>query len=95
MQQDIFGNVIPETISIKEASNIASVSEATVRNWIKTGYLKKYNGKIIKESFNKLLQEVIGKEKLTSRANKLKKDNHNSEELKRWVDRQLSEKKRT
>ncbi len=92
MQKDSFGNIIPETISIKEASNIASVSEATIRNWIKTNYLKKYNGKIIKESFDKVLEEVIGKEKLTSRANKLKKDSHNNEELKKWAEIQLSDK---
>ena len=45
MQKDIFGNIIPETISIKKAANIASVSEATIRNWIKTNYLEKYRAK--------------------------------------------------
>ena len=92
MQKDTLGN-IDETISIKDAASLASVSEATIRNWIKTGYLKKSNGKITKESFDKVLREVIGKEKLTSRANKLKKDNHNTEKLKKWLDRELSEKK--
>ena len=89
MQKDIFGNTVPEIISIKEASDIASVSEATIRNWIKANYLKKHNGGIIRESFKEVLQNVIGKEKLTSRANKLKKDKHDNEELKKWVEAQL------
>lgn len=91
IQKDIFGNIIPATISIKEASGLASVSEATIRNWIKTGYLQKYNGKIVKESLDTVLSEVIGKEKLTSRANKLKKDSHDKEALKNWIHKQLSD----
>ncbi len=94
MQKDIFGNIIPETISIKEASHIASVSEATIRNWVKTKYLEKYNnGKIVKKSLDKLLSEVIGKEKLTARANKSRKDHHDNNELKKWIDNQLSNQK--
>lgn len=94
MQNNFLENKRTQTISIKQASQIASVSEATIRNWIKTNYLKKYgSGKIIKESFDKLLSEVIGKEKLIARANKSKKDHHNKAELKKWLDTQLSDEK--
>ena len=94
MQKDLFGNIIQETISIKEVSNIVSVSEATIRNWIKTGYLEKYsNGRITKESLDKFLSEIAGKEKLVARANKSRKDSHDNEELKIWIDTQLKNKK--
>ncbi len=93
MQKDIFGNIIPETISIKDAADLASVSTATIRNWIKTNYLTKCNdGKITRESLDKLLSEIVGKEKLTARANKLKKDYHDNDKLKKWVEDQLSDK---
>ena len=63
-------------ISIKELSNQYIISEATIRNWIKSGYFKVIKNKYIeKESFNTFLKNVVGKEKLTSRANKLYKNN--------------------
>jgi len=64
-------------IKIAKATKLANVSTATIRNWIKTGYLTKINaGLISKKSFDKFMQEVAGKEKLNSRSNKLLKDSH-------------------
>ncbi len=59
-------------VSIKEASSIFGVSEATVYNWIKTGYLKKESGLIPYEHINSLLQNINNGtlNKLRSRANK-------------------------
>lgn len=63
-------------MSIKEAAKAAQVSVATIRNWIKTGYLTAYKNKYIdKDSLNIFLKDIAGKEKLVARANKLLKDN--------------------
>jgi len=56
------------------------VSEATIRNWIKLGYLQKVDDYISYESIQNLYK-LIGTEKLTKRANKLKKDNFDYEEV--------------
>ncbi len=75
-----------ENISLIDAANIANVSVATIRNWIKAGYLSKTGkGVIAAESLDKFLKEVAGNEKLKSRANKLNKDKHNHAELRKWV----------
>ena len=66
-------------------ANVASelqVSEASVRNWIKTGYLERTGqGKISEKSYRLFKSAVAGGEKLTARANKSLKDSHDHEGL--------------
>lgn len=77
MQKDLFGDITPPSLSIEEAANKASVSTATIRNWIKTGYLLLIaKGKVDLNSFQEFMKHVAGSEKLTQRANKLMKDRH-------------------
>lgn len=65
-----------KSISIKEAALKAGVSENTIRNWIKTGFLEQQQkGIISKSSFVSFMQNIAGKEKLNARANKLLKNN--------------------
>jgi len=82
MQTNIFGQVEMHGITIEQAAKIANVSTATIRNWIKTGYLIQLaKGIISQESLNKFIADVAGKEKLNARANKSLKDKHNHKEL--------------
>lgn len=70
------------SLSIIEASEYFSVSTATIRNWVKTGYLESHQKGYI--SFSSVLnfeKNHLGAEKLTKRANKLRKDTHNHSEL--------------
>jgi len=77
-QLTLFDNAADIGITISEAAELAHVSSATIRNWIKTKYLKKIGkGLISKKSFEEFLQNVAGSEKLNSRANKSQKDSHN------------------
>ncbi len=70
-------------LTIEYLAEEMGVSTATVRNWIKTGFLIQYeNGHISQESFDDFMKNVAGKEKLTSRANKSLKDKHDSEKIK-------------
>lgn len=82
MQTNIFGEDEALSLTIEQAAKIANVSTATIRNWIKTGYLIQSNkGLISQDSLNKFMSEVAGKEKLNARANKLQKDEHNHIEV--------------
>ncbi|GAB4450049.1 MAG: class I SAM-dependent methyltransferase [Bacteroidia bacterium] len=66
-------------VNIHEIERDLNVSLATIRNWIKLGYLKKLNGEWIdKESYDKFLAEYVGKQKLHSRANKQHKVQDNT-----------------
>ena len=79
-QIDLFGNTEKETTTIEAAAISAGVSTATIRNWIKTGYLKTAGrGLVSLESLENFKNEVAGKEKLNARANKSLKDEHNHE----------------
>lgn len=78
MQGTLFENEIHETLSIDECSMLFKVSKATIRNWLKTGYLvASHTGKISKDSMLYVEQQILGKEKLKQRANKSYKDSHN------------------
>ncbi|HPO48992.1 MAG TPA: TaqI-like C-terminal specificity domain-containing protein, partial [Spirochaetota bacterium] len=78
----ILNNVKHNGITISEASKKVGVSEATVRNWIKTKYLVLLSdGLICKDSFNYFMNNIVGTEKLNSRANKSRKDGHNHSDL--------------
>ena len=69
-------------LSIESAARQANVSTATIRNWIKTGYLKQdLNGSVVITTFENFLAQVVGQVKLTGRANKSQKDSHDHEEL--------------
>lgn len=70
------------TITIDEAAKALNVSTASVRNWIKTGYLEKVGkNRVTISSWEEFKGNIAGKEKLTSRANKSLKDEHDHEEL--------------
>lgn len=78
-------------ISIEEAGKRTGVSTATIRNWIKTKYLSQFsNNSITLESLEKFEAEVSGVEKLTSRANKSNKDEHNHNLLKKTIISKIS-----
>ncbi|MFR9652134.1 MAG: TaqI-like C-terminal specificity domain-containing protein [Rikenellaceae bacterium] len=63
-----------------QCAKLLSVSSATVRNWIKAGYLNSNeDGRVSSESIDRVKSEVIGGIKLTSRANKLFKINDGDE----------------
>jgi hypothetical protein len=63
MQTNIFGEVETYGVTIEQAAKTANVSTATIRNWIKTGYLTQSGeGVISQESLEKFISEVAGKE---------------------------------
>ena len=77
MELTLFDERTPETISSKASALDVGVSSATVRNWIKTGYLvTSAKGTITVDSLETFKQKIAGKEKLNKRANKSLKDNH-------------------
>jgi site-specific DNA-methyltransferase (adenine-specific) len=64
-------------LSIKDAATFASVSQATIRNWIKSGNIyQEPNGLVNKSSIENFKLGSIGKRKLIARANKSSKNNH-------------------
>lgn len=82
MQTNLLIDIKTDGITIKQAAKTANVSTATIRNWIKTGYLTVLeNGLIAQDSLDNFMVNVAGKEKLNSRANKLQKDEHNHTEI--------------
>lgn len=81
-QTDLFGNLEVETLTIMEAAAEAGVSEATIRNWAKTGYLEQVRSAAIeKKSLATFMEKVAGKDKLRNRANKQFRDEHDHHEL--------------
>lgn len=78
LQPSLFDNDSQDFLSIEECAKSLVVSEATIRNWIKTGYLTLLSkGQISQSSLIQFKHEVLGKEKLHQRANKSQKDSHN------------------
>lgn len=62
---------ITENIRVSDAAAILSVSDATIRNWVKTGLLESpTSGYVSVKSLDLARENLIGKSKLTSRANK-------------------------
>jgi len=81
-QQTLFAEQNPECLSIEDSAKILGVSGATVRNWIKTGYLiAASKGQVSKDSVENFKNNVSGIEKLNQRANKSKKDTHDHESV--------------
>jgi len=93
-QIDLFGDVEPATVSIDDSAQRLGVSTATIRNWLKTGYLKLAGrGQIEEESLVYFQKEIAGKEKLNQRANKSLKDSHDHESVvSLFIDRAESQK---
>ncbi|MCZ2132178.1 MAG: N-6 DNA methylase [Bacteroidetes bacterium] len=87
MPTNIFGEIEIYEVTIEQAAKTVNVSTATIRNWIKTGYLiQSGKGLISQESLEKFISEVAGKEKLNARANKLLKDGHDHKKASDKVD---------
>lgn len=81
-QVDLFTEFEQKTKTIEQAAKLTNVSTATIRNWLKTGYLKSAGkGTIYAESIDEFIATVAGKEKLTSRANKSLKDEHDHDNV--------------
>ena len=60
------------TRTVPEVATSFDVCESSVRNWIRTGYLTTTpDGCVSNQSLEKFRHEVVGKEKLNKRANKL------------------------
>ena len=92
-QIDLFGKVETDTVSIDDSAHRLGVSSATIRNWLKTGYLKLAGrGRITEESLDYFQKEIAGKEKLNQRANKSLKDSHDHDSAAAFfIDRAKSE----
>jgi site-specific DNA-methyltransferase (adenine-specific) len=81
-QQLLFKTQNSEFFSIEDSAQILGVSGATVRNWIKTGYLEAVSkGQVSRDSVEHFKNNISGIEKLNQRANKSKKDTHNHESV--------------
>jgi site-specific DNA-methyltransferase (adenine-specific) len=81
-QQILFEDQNSEFFSIEDSAKILGVSGATVRNWIKTGYLTTVSkGQVSRDSVENFKNNISGTEKLNQRANKSKKDSHNHESV--------------
>ncbi len=77
LQTSFFDEVTSNGSSIESTARDANVSSATIRNWIKTGYLhQEINGNISAASIANFFANIAGQEKLNGRANKSHKDSH-------------------
>lgn len=75
MQLSLWDQESPKLVTIRFCSETLGVSEATIRNWVKTGYLSSIGqGYITLESLEQVQTKFIGKEKLVQRANKSHKE---------------------
>ncbi|KAA6205655.1 MAG: DNA methyltransferase [Candidatus Tokpelaia sp.] len=81
-QADLFEDSQYIAMRIAEVAYRLNVSEASVRNWVKAGYLQHRDGiGIVRQSFENFCHNVAGKEKLVSRANKSRSSQHDHVEL--------------
>ncbi len=88
---NLFSHISPIGLSVTDTAKKCNVSSATIRNWIKTSQLEEVEkGVVSKESITYFLNNIAGKEKLTARANKQKKDTHNHEKLTQLVQQKLN-----
>ncbi len=93
MQQlAIFESLANRVISIDDAAESIQVSSATIKNWVKTGYLSQSAKNLISvDSLKQFNTKIAGSEKLTSRANKSQKDTHNHHALAHKIDALLED----
>lgn len=81
-QQVLFEEKNSGCLSIEDSAKTLGVSGATVRNWIKTGYLEALSkGQVSIDSVENFKNNISGIEKLNKRANKSKKDAHDHESV--------------
>jgi site-specific DNA-methyltransferase (adenine-specific) len=79
-----------EAISIDDVALSLNVSPASVRNWIKTGYLHKATkNSVTVESFLTFKGEILGAQKLNQRANKSLKDQHDHSGLEEMIQKKI------
>lgn len=92
-QVDLFGEVETAGVSIDDSAQRLRVSSATIRNWLKTGYLKSAGrGQITEASLDHFQDQIVGTEKLNQRANKSSKDSHDHKALAiRFINRTQSD----
>ncbi|NMG59121.1 methyltransferase domain-containing protein [Geitlerinema sp. P-1104] len=75
-----------DVLTLHEVAEMLNVSATSIRNWVKLGYLEKAgNNGISYDSLTTFKRDILGKEKLTQRANKSCKDSHNHEWLKQQI----------
>lgn len=94
MEQSFLFDINPKTENIRlcEAAEALAVSTATIRNWIKTGILEAAGrGYILKDSLEKFKASPVGQARLTARANKSHKSQHNHDGLSQDIRRRLRE----
>lgn len=74
------------SISIDDVATCLNASTASVRNWIKTGYLVSVQrNRVTLASYDYFVKNIAGSEKLTKRANKQLVDFHDHEKLRASV----------
>ena len=82
----LFEDVTPTGISVDDIAKELNVSSASVRNWIKTGYLTPIARSMVSyTSFTHFRDEVAGTEKLNKRANKSQLDQHDHKAISAFV----------
>ncbi|MCS1411392.1 MAG: Modification methylase VspI [Verrucomicrobia subdivision 3 bacterium] len=76
-QQSLFLLDPDKELTITDVALALNVSEASVRNWVKAGYLVATERRFIsRHSLDNFVQNIAGQEKLTHRANKSHLDSH-------------------
>lgn len=81
-QQALIDSNPTANISIDDVALMLNVSSASVRNWIKTGYLEEFDKSSVTLYSLRIFQtEILGTEKLNQRANKSLKDKHDHADL--------------
>jgi site-specific DNA-methyltransferase (adenine-specific) len=81
-QQSLFSPLPDDLLSIEMAADELRVSTASVRNWVKAGYLiKSASNMIDKSSLESFRKNLLGTAKLVKRANKSHFDENNHREL--------------
>lgn len=74
-QLSLFTDYNTQAMSIPEVATQLQVSVATIRNWIKVGYLHQVSAyAVTRDSVDSFTHQYVGKTKLVSRANKSSKD---------------------
>ena len=80
------------TLSFQDIAEDLKVSEATIKNWVKTGALKQINANdICARSYKVFKDTVVGKEKLNKRANKLQLDATNHQKIYAEIQRRIND----
>ena len=73
-------------VTVNEVAKQLNVSVASINNWIKEGLLHtEYNGYILQNSLFEFQKQIIGKQKLVSRANKQKKDSNDFQKITQYI----------